>query len=445
MGFRAPTPNTLNLTPHIVMSKTHTLPTTLPREKVFIVVIHFKNDRSPWGTDELLYEMQELVKACEAEVIGHAVCSLADINPKYFIGEGKLDEIMRAAGALGTETIVFSEDLKGSQQRNLEEKIDIKTIDRTQLILDIFAKRATSREGKMQVELAQLEYLLPRLVGRGIELSRQGAGIGTLGPGETKLEADRRRISDRIAKLKRALIDVEKKRALTRKRRKDKGVPVVSLVGYTNAGKSTLLNTLTDADALTRDGLFTTLDSLSRQLTLTNNQKMILSDTVGFMHALPHHLIESFKATLEELQEADVLMHVVDVSRSNFKDRMDAVHEVLEDLDVAWKKVLYVFNKIDQVEDTDWLDQLKDNYEHCAFISAKQNINLDELQTALITMLSSLYMYVELEIPMARMDLINVLHEQGKVSHITYGENTIEVEASIPVQVSNVFKPFLNK
>ena len=252
-------------------------------------------------------------------------------SPEYH-GEGKVKEISALCDAERIHTVIFSHDLKGSQQRNLEEALHVKTIDRTQLILDIFARRATSLEGKMQVELAQLEYLLPRLVGKGIALSRLGGGIGTLGPGETKLEVDRRRIRARIDRLRQELLEISQDRRLKRKKRQEQGLPLISLVGYTNAGKSTLLNTLTNAGQITRDGLFTTLDPLSRQLILPNHQKTVLSDTVGFMHQLPHHLIESFKATLEEVTAADLLLHVLDVSHPKFRDLHDSVIEVLKEL-----------------------------------------------------------------------------------------------------------------
>ena len=276
------------------------------KEKVLLVIVDFKRDRARWPAQEVLVEMEDLIAGCGGEVIERMVCPLEKASATYLIGSGKVKDIAAAVSQLGIETVVFSYDLRGSQQRNLEETIKTKTIDRTQLILDIFARHATSKEGKMQVELAQLEYLLPRLVGHGIELSRLGGGIGTLGPGETKLEMDRRRIAERITRLRHELKEVTSQRALKRKQRKDKGVPTVALVGYTNAGKSTLMNTLTQANQVTRETLFTTLDSLARQFVLPNHQKIIISDTVGFMHELPHHLIEAFKATLEEVREADL-------------------------------------------------------------------------------------------------------------------------------------------
>lgn len=235
-------------------------------EKVLLVIVELKSERNSWTADDLVLEMQELVTACHGEVIDKMVCRLEQVSAGLFLGEGKVKEIAEICQAQDISTVIINRDLKGSQQRNLEEEIGRKIIDRTQLILDIFARRAKSQEGKTQVELAQLEYLLPRLVGHGVELSRLGGGIGTMGPGETKLEMDRRRIHERIDRLRRDLKDVSAERMLRRKKRQDDGVPLVSLVGYTNAGKSTLLNALTQAGQVTRDGLFTTLDSLSRQL-----------------------------------------------------------------------------------------------------------------------------------------------------------------------------------
>ncbi|MCK5082494.1 MAG: GTPase HflX, partial [Candidatus Omnitrophica bacterium] len=317
--------------------------------------------------------------------------------------------------------------------------IKTKIIDRTQLILDIFAKHASSKEGKMQVDLAQLEYLLPRLVGKGIELSRLGGGIGTLGPGETKLEVDRRRIGQRIVKLKRNLGEVANQRALKRKQRKDKGVPAISLVGYTNAGKSTLLNALTQAGQVTRDGLFTTLDSLSRQLVLPNHQKIILSDTVGFMHDLPHHLIEAFHATLEEVQEADVLLHVMDVSHPYFRHLRESVEEVLKELEAFDKVTILVINKIDRLQDREWLKGFQKGFDHAVCLSAKTGENISGLLEKISEMLSSLIVEIDVEVPITRMDLVNLAHEEGEVYSIKYYAETINIRAAVPKYVAGRF------
>ena len=284
-------------------------------ERVLLVVIDFRKTRD-WPLQDIADELNGLVVSCGGEVVDIVLCKSLDPNPTFLIGEGKVKEIAELCLVKDVDTVIFSQDLKGSQQRNLEEVFDTKTIDRTQLILDIFAKRATSQEGKMQVELAQLAYLLPRLSGKGVELSRPGGGIGTLGPGETKLETDRRRINQRITKLQQELKGVSAARKVKRKKRQENKIPMISLVGYTNAGKSTLLNCLTDAHQETKDGLFTTLDPLSRQYVLPSHQKVIFSDTVGFMHQLPHGLIEAFKATLEEVVESDLLLHVIEDRKS---------------------------------------------------------------------------------------------------------------------------------
>ncbi|MCA9394035.1 MAG: GTPase HflX [Candidatus Omnitrophica bacterium] len=408
-------------------------------ERVLVVVADLKGNRSSWTNDDELAELKELVRASGAQIVGSLSFHIATPSPKNLIGDYKVEEIVQACRETGADTVVFSHELKGNQQRNLEEVIQSKTIDRTQLILDIFARHATSKEGKMQVELAQLEYLLPRLVGKGIELSRLGGGIGTLGPGETKLEVDRRRISDRIARLKKGLQQISQNRQLNRKQRFKKGLPSVSLVGYTNAGKSTLLNRLTQANQKTRDGVFTTLDSLSRQFVLPNHQKIIVSDTVGFMHALPHDLIESFKATLQEVKEADLLMHVVDISHPNFRKLFDAVEDVLEELDVLKKPTLIVFNKTDSLEDRVWLDQFLDNFEHAVCISALNGEGLEALYQEIITMLSAMFVEINVNIPIDRMDLVSLVHEEGEVYSVKYYNDRINIRAAVPSRLSGKF------
>lgn len=409
------------------------------KEKVLLVVID-ERKIGQWTVQQMQEEMQELVTACEGKVVETVVCRLLKPTAGFFIGENKVHEIAEVLHNKNIDTVIFSHDLKGSQQRNVEEILKIKTIDRTQLILDIFAKHATSKEGNLQVELAQLEYLLPRLVGKGVELSRLGGGIGTLGPGETKLEVDRRRIGQRITRLKRNLNDVVASRATKRKKRKEKGVPMVTLVGYTNAGKSTLLNTLTKAGQVTKDGLFTTLDSLSRQLVLPNHQKVIVSDTVGFMHDLPHHLIEAFKATLEEVKEADLLLHVLDVSHPNFRQLYQSVLDVLKELEVLEKMSIVVLNKIDQLPNKDDLNHLQEKFEHAVCISALTRDNIDGLLEMISQFFSSMFVEINVDIPIKRMDLVNLAHKEGEVYSIKYYNDHINVRAAVPENIVGKFQ-----
>ncbi len=409
-------------------------------EKILLVVVDIKKKGNDWTAQEIEGEMEELVSACGGEVVDCVICPMTQLESGSLIGKGKVQDIFDVCATLHVDTVVFSHDLKGSQQRNLEDKIKKKTIDRTQLILDIFARHASSKEGKTQVELAQLEYLLPRLVGKGIELSRLGGGIGTLGPGETKLEVDRRRISSRIARLKSNLNEIAAGRSLKRKKRKDKGVPTLSLVGYTNAGKSTLLNVLTQADQQTHDGVFTTLDSLSRKLVLPNHQKVILSDTVGFMRELPHHLIESFKATLEEVKEADLLLRVLDVSQENFRKLHDSVSSVLKELEAYDKPTIVVLNKIDRLEDKEWMHSLAECFNDAVFISAAKEENIKGLFEKIMEKLSSLIVELNIDVPIQRMDLVNLAHEEGEVYSIKYYSDTINIRAVVPVHIAGRFK-----
>lgn len=409
------------------------------REKVFLVIVKDHSDRNDWAAEDLTQEMQELVLTSGGEVVDHVSLKLHKPTASTYIGSGQVEEIANLAQMHNVDTVIFNRDLKGSQQRNLEEIINKKTIDRTQLILDIFAKHARSNEGKMQVELAQLEYLLPRLVGKGIELSRLGGGIGTLGPGETKLEVDRRRIAEKITSLKRELKKIEASRVLTRKKRQEKGVPTISLVGYTNAGKSTLLNTLTDAQQTTHDGLFTTLDSLSRQLVLPNHQKVILSDTVGFMHELPHHLIESFKATLEVVHEADLLLHVIDISHENYQRMYESVVDVLKGIGIKDKPVIHVLNKIDKISDPDMPQQIRSHFEDAVCVSAKAAQNIDALYRLIEEKLSGTYVEIQTKIPIGRMDLVNLAHEEGEVYSIKYYNDHIDLRVRVPAALAGKF------
>ncbi len=411
----------------------------MSKEKILLVVVTLKRPGSSWPQEDIADEMHELVKTSGGEVVDVIFCRLDAPTSSTYISSGKVEEIKTMSATHGVDTVIFSCDLKGSQQRNLEEEFNVKTIDRTQLILDIFARHATSNEGKMQVELAQLEYLLPRLVGQGIQLSRLGGGIGTMGPGETKLEVDRRRIADRISKLKKDLKEVTLSRQVKRKKRQNDEIPLISLVGYTNAGKSTLLNTLTQAGTKTHDGLFTTLDSLSRQTMLPHKRKVVFSDTVGFMHDLPHRLIEAFKATLEEVQRADLLLHVIDVSHPNYKNFYEAVVAVLKELETVEKPTIIVLNKIDNLEDRAWLDSAAAQFPNSICVSALKGENIDGLLDRVSEMLSGGMTEIDVKIPIDRMDLVSLAHKEGEVHDIKYLSKTIRIHATLPTKTAAKF------
>src|SRR5438093_6591387 len=306
-----------------------------------------KQGVSKWDLRDSLEELAELANSAGAEVVDTITQKLPKPTATYYIGKGKAEEIKDSFHEREVTSVIFDDELSPAQGRNLETLTSRKILDRTQLILDIFAQRARSREGRLQIELAQLQYLLPRLTGMWNHLSRQTGGIGTRGPGETQLEVDRRRVQERIAKLERDLVEVRKQRGIQREGRRRHHWPVAALVGYTNAGKSTLLNRLTGADVLAVDKLFATLDPTTRQLVLPNKQKVLLTDTVGFIRKLPHTVIESFKATLEEVHEADLLIHIVDLSHPQFEKQITAVNTVIRELDAHGKQMLTVFNKVD--------------------------------------------------------------------------------------------------
>ncbi|MFH1359675.1 MAG: GTPase HflX [Candidatus Omnitrophota bacterium] len=405
-------------------------------EKVLVVTIDF-GKRNEWPSVDIADELKELVLSCGGDVINSVIHKCSKPTAAFLIHEGKVREIADLCAQHEIDTVIFSHDLKGSQQRNIEKILGVKTIDRTQLILDIFARRAKSQEGRMQVELAQLEYLRPRLVGHGIELSRLGGGIGTLGPGETKLEVDRRRIDSRIDRLRKDLKEIVQSRATKRKKRKQEQIPTVTLVGYTNAGKSTLLNTLTESQQITHDGLFTTLDPLTRQLMMPNHQKLVLSDTVGFMYELPHHLIESFKATLEEVMDADLLLHVLDISNPKFRNLQEAVMKVLHELGAQDKPIVTVLNKIDRLDDLSWLDGIMRNFDHAVYISALKGERIDILLEKINQILVPTTTQIDVRIPLNRMDLVHLVHNEGDVKTIEYLADAVHVIAVVPFKIAN--------
>jgi len=325
------------------------LSTRTETEKAFLVGVETKASADGWSTDSSLEELCYLAQTAGAEVVGRLTQRLEKPSSTHYLGRGKLQELIGVRQQCGYTTAIFNDELTPRQQRNLEEALEVKVIDRTALILDIFAKRAHTREGQLQVELAQHQYLLPRLAGQWSHLERLGGGIGTRGPGESQLETDRRLVRNRIHHLQSQLEAVRRHRALYRQKRRKSHMPVVAMVGYTNAGKSTLLNGLSHADVLVEDKLFSTLDPVTRRLVLPDNQHFLLTDTVGFIHKLPPSIIAAFRATLEELTEADLLLHLVDITHDNAAEQFQTVEEILADLGLDSKPRITVLNKIDLV------------------------------------------------------------------------------------------------
>ena len=360
------------------------------------------------------------------------------INPKFFVGSGKVNEINQACKENDIHLVIFDHDLTPAQTRNLEKELNQKIVDRTGLILEIFAQRAISREGKLQVELAQLEYLLPRLTRLWTHLSRQYGGMGTKGPGEKQLEVDRRRIQTRISRLHTMLETVRRQRATQRKRRRLSDVPVIAIVGYTNAGKYTFLQSLTKADVLIEDKLFATLDPTSRLYTLPSQEQFVFIDTVGFIRNLPHSLVEAFKATLEETQEADVLLHITDASAPDLYAQIDAVHDVLQELNADNKPQLLVLNKVDSLSHR-LKKELQEMYPHAAFVSAKYKYGFADLFNKLRPILPGTNRYTKLRLPPHKSILLSKLHEQAKVISTEYLEDAIMVEAIIPENLKQTF------
>ncbi|MEW6457864.1 MAG: GTPase HflX [Bacillota bacterium] len=378
---------------------------------------------------ESLNELNRLARTAGAEVAGTVLQKRPRPDPAHFVGRGKAEELAALCSAAGAGLLIFDQDLSPAQARNLENVTGVRVLDRTQIILDIFARRARTREGKLQVELAQLNYVLPRLTGRGTELSRLGGGIGTRGPGETKLETDRRRIRQRIADLRREIAEVRRHRQLLRRARKVVPVPLVALVGYTNAGKSSLLNALTGAGVSVEDRLFATLDPTSRQLRLPTNEVVVLTDTVGFIRHLPHHLVAAFRATLEEVVEADLLLHVVDLSHPAHQAHITAVDGVLEELGAGGKPRLTVFNKTDLVEPGE-LDLLGRND---VAVSALTGAGLDTLRAAVADALSAWRTRERFLIPYGRTQLVALAHEHGRVLAEHHRDDGVEIEVELPV------------
>lgn len=382
--------------------------------------------------EDSLEELAELVHTAGAQVVGTLIQKRERIHPGTYVGTGKVAEIAELLRTTGATGIVCDDELTPAQLKNLENMLDTKIMDRTLIILDIFAARATTSEGKIQVELAQLKYRLSRLSGLGRSLSRLGGGIGTRGPGEKKLEMDRRLINSRVAQLNRELKEVQMHREVTRAQRKRTGIPVVAIVGYTNAGKSTLLNKLTNADVLEEDKLFATLDPTTRVLELGKNQEVLLTDTVGFIRKLPHHLIQAFRSTLEEAKYADIILHVVDASNPQMDKQMHIVYETLRELEVTGKKVITAFNKTDRTDiPQPLLDFKADKTLH---ISAKTGEGLEKLKEDLEELLRENKRLIEKIIPYQDAGIIQQVRTKGELLEEEYREDGIFIRAYVPTE-----------
>ena len=389
-------------------------------------------DTSEAFAEESLRELRSLAKTAGAETAGETVCRLRSVHPATYIGRGRAAAIAEAMRGAGATLAIFDEDLSPAQGRALEDVLGVRVVDRTQLILDIFAQCALTLEGRLQVELAQLRYLLPRLRGLWTHLERQKGGIGLKGPGEKQLELDRRRIEERITRLRGRLQQVRQHRAELRRGRRRRGWALLTLVGYTNAGKSTLLNRLAGAGVLADDKLFATLDPTTRQIALPNRQPCLLTDTVGFIRKLPHHLVEAFKATLEEVNEADLLIHVIDASHPRVEEQIDAVEQVLDDLGARGKPVLAVFNKTDIERGLNQALRLSDRFPRAIAMSARTGEGVRRLLDTVTDMLRDRTVHLRLSVPAADGRFLAFLHSIGHVGRQRVRGQRLHLEVALP-------------
>lgn len=399
-------------------------------ERVILVGVQMREDDD---TESSLCELEDLASTAGAVTVAKVIQNRESIHPGTYVGKGKVDEIRQLIAIYDATGVICDDELSPAQYNNLEQELGCKVMDRTLLILDIFAGRATSSEGKIQVELAQLRYRAARLTGLGNSLSRLGGGIGTRGPGEKKLEMDRRLIKTRISQLKAELADVKKHRELIRGQRKNGRLKVAAIVGYTNAGKSTLLNTLTGAGVLEEDKLFATLDPTTRVLDLPGQQQVLLTDTVGFIRKLPHHLIEAFRSTLEEAKYADILVHVVDASNPWMEEQMYVVYETLKELGVSDKKVITLFNKQDKIENPEHLRDFKADY--VQNISAKTGEGLEAFKKILEEIILDGQIYIERVFPYAQAGKIQSIRSYGQLIAEEYTDQGIEIKAYVPMEI----------
>jgi GTP-binding protein HflX len=424
------------------------------QEHAYLVAVEDDGQESLWSTEDSLAELGTLARTAGADVVGTMIQRLRHPDSATYIGKGRAQELSDLEKQLGFDLVIFDDELSPSQQRNLEKLLEARIIDRTTLILDIFAQHARTREGRLQVELAQLEYRLPRLTGRGVEFSRQAGGtrsaggtgtggaIGVRGPGETKLEIDRRRIRGRIAELREDIESVREQRLIHRQQRAAQAIPVVAVVGYTNAGKSTLFNALTQADVLAENKLFATLDPVTRHEMLPGNQEVLFTDTVGFIQKLPTKLIAAFRATLEEVIDADLLLEVVDVSHENAIEQSETVNDVLHGLDAGAKPRVTALNKVDLLDDPEELDISL--YPNAVPVSALKHTGLNALREKIAQVLADSMEFVQVVIPYAKGELVELFHRRGHVDQEEHRPEGTFVSGRIPRSLQGYYSPYLD-